>query len=201
MLDRFFATLSRRALATGSIAFGILFILLANPPRTVCDSQYEEFQKRQIGQLTLDPKLKIKPSKTAFHLAVEQCRFSNDIGGCLEFFNILKSVLRDLDVTNENCYSDVGGRNEVKDTLWVSLELITRIAWGEAAPRNYQESAGWLDSTNVALFCDLKETMNRFYGKEKLNSFSRDLLPKLPGGSQIKFSDAWPRSILSKGCR
>ncbi|MDZ4660634.1 MAG: hypothetical protein SGJ18_03350 [Pseudomonadota bacterium] len=201
MLDRFFATLSRRALATSAIAFGILFILVANPPRTACDSQYEEFQKDQVGRLTIDSKLTVKPSKTTFHLAVEQCRFSNNIGGCLEFFSILKTVLRELDATTQKCFADMGGRNEVKDTLWVSFELITRLAWGEAPPRSYREAVGWLDTPNIAIFCELKEVMSQFYGPERMAAFSRDLIPKLPGGSGLRFTDAWPRSILSKGCR
>jgi hypothetical protein len=201
MLDRFFATLSRRALATGAIGFGILFILVANPPRTVCDSQYEEFQKDQVGRLTINPKLTVKPSKTTFHLAVEQCRFSNNMGGCLEFFEHLKIVLRDLSTTTEKCYADMGGRNEVKDTLWLSFELITRLAWGEAPPRTYRDSSGWLDTPNIAIFCELKGVMMKFYGSERLNAFSRDLIPRLPGASGMKFSEAWPRSVLSKGCR
>ncbi len=201
MLDRFFATLSRRSLAVGAITIGIILIFLFSPPVTVCDSQYDQFKTKQIGKIFFDPKPKVKPSKTAFHLSVEQCRFSNNVGGCLDFFNHVKSLTNDLDTVSTKCFGDIGSRVELKDALWVSVELMTRLAWGETPPRSYKESSGWLETPNILIYCELKKILVQFYGPEKLNEFARTLIPQLPGGNRMPFSEAWPKTILSMGCR
>ncbi len=201
MLDQFLATLPRRVIAVAVIGLGIMFIVFSNPPKTVCDSQYEHFVDAQKNVLFIDQKRKLKPNKTYFEINFDKCKTSNNAGGCFEFFQLLKETLRDLQDTPQTCYSDMGSRSIVKSTLWQSLELITRIAWGEKPPASYREANGWLESPNLVVFCQLKETIQNFYGKPRYTEFAKRVLPELPGAQAFPFEKAWTLSVLAASCQ
>ncbi len=198
---QFLANLSRGMLAFIVITVGILLIIFANPPPTVCDSQYEHFEEKTKGILFIDKKLKVKPTKTKFVLAFEKCRAENSVGGCYELFVLLKDILLELDNTPENCYANFGSRPVIRETLNKSLELTTRLAWGNKAPVNYREAGGWFDTPNLVVYCELKDKYTKFYGKGALSTFARKLVPELPDAQKMKFDVAWPLSLLAYNCQ
>ncbi len=195
------ANLSRGMLAFIIISVGIFLIVASNPPPTVCDSQYEHFETKTKGILFIDKKLKVKPTKTKFVLSFERCRAENSIGGCYEFFVLLKDILLELNNTPETCYSDFGGRAVIKETLTNSMELATRLAWGAKPPSNYREAPGWFETPNLVIFCDLKEKYTQFYGKNALPNYAKKLIPQLPGAGGMSFNSAWPLSMLAFNCQ
>ena len=202
-MDQFIASLSRSTLALIAITAGILVILISNPLPTVCDSQYEHFEDKIRSILFIDRKMKVKPTQTRFAISFDNCRNSNNAGGCYDFFVNLKDVLRELDNTPPQCYADFGERTVIKETLWKSMELITRLAWGERIPASFQAAGGWLDNSNLAIVCELKDTITKFYsygGKNPIANFARKTVPVLPGAAQIPFDRAWPLTILAKSC-
>lgn len=195
------ANLSRGMLAFIAITVGILLIIVANPPPTVCDSQYEHFEEKTRSILFIDRKLKVKPTKTRFVIAFENCRAENSVGGCYELFVLLKDILLELDNTPEACYSDFGSRPVIKETLIKSLELTTRLAWGNKPPLNYREAGGWFDTPNLVVFCDLKDTYAKFYGRNSISTFARKLVPQLPEAKNMRFDVAWPLTLLAYNCQ
>ena len=50
-MDELLAKTSRTVIVAGALTIGILFIILNDPPRDVCDAQIERFKKSQAGFL------------------------------------------------------------------------------------------------------------------------------------------------------
>lgn len=193
------AQLSKTALAILLIAGGVLAIVIFNPPVTVCDAQKEAFKESQKKFLYLDEKQKaVKKTKYADMYAL--CKSTNTPGGCYELFRDLKHMISDLKNVPRECGSAVGEMTEVKKAIWESAELLVRIAWGFKPPQTYYEKFSWLDSADMALFCQLKDTAENLYGANSWTNFRERMFNELPGAKELPRNQVWENMILSVNC-
>ncbi|MCB0385227.1 MAG: hypothetical protein KDD43_07525 [Bdellovibrionales bacterium] len=199
MLDRFLANLPKNILATLLIGGGIFLIILLNPPHTVCDSQMDLFRESQKGFVFLDPKDKTIET-TDYELLTRQCKVSNSPGGCYELFARLKALVRDLESVPKECKGKAGSDNRVRKTLWESMDLLVRLAWGEKPPTSYYEKFGWLEPPDLLLYCNLKRTTVAIYGKPAWEQFREGLFKSLPGITGLQRTVAWEHMLLSINC-
>jgi len=184
------------AFLTLVLALGLIFIL--RKPHSVCDSQAEIFKTNQTPFLYLDPK---GTSKTRdFVKFIDFCKLSNSPGGCLEFFDGMKRLYSDLIDVPSGCTPVLIDSPEVKEALFAGLELIVRLAWGEKPPSSNLERNGWLDLSQVAVFCNFKKMMIEQLGSDVWSSFVEKQMSNLPGASLLPRNDVWGRSLLSDPC-
>lgn len=191
-------------LPRGLLAFlvlfgGILFIIFADPPKSVCDAQIELFKKNQQSFLYKDPNSKVEKT-TKFERLFEHCKITNSPGGCLELFQLTKRMLDDLNAVPSECRSTVASQTEVRRAILYASELLVRLAWGERPPQTYSQKFGWLDVADVSLFCRLKDRQTDYFGQNSWNNLREKLLKELPGVNTISRSQAWDLSILSENC-
>lgn len=191
-------------LPKGLLAFivlcgGILFIIFADPPKSVCDAQIELFKRNQQNLLYKDPDSKVEKT-TKFELLFEHCKGTNSPGGCLELFQLTKRMLDDLSAVPSECRSTVASLSEVRKAIFYMSELLVRLAWGEKPPQTYSQKFGWLDVADVSLFCRLKERLSDYFGQSSWNNLREKLLKELPGANGISRAQAWDLSILSENC-
>lgn len=196
---QFLLSLPKAVLVFLALFVSLMVLLVVQPPHTACQSQLEVFRQGQTGFLYLDKKLKYK-TKTGYERAVELCKYGNSPGGCLDFFNGLKRVQRDLEFVPSECASQVLDVDSVRKTLWDSAELIVQLAWGSRAPASYFERVGWYDSYHLAVFCDLKRLLINRYGQQRWTSFIDTQLKSLPQASTLSRNESWQRSVLSFPC-
>ena len=74
-------------------------------------------------------------------------------------------------------------------------------AWGTQPPASYVEKQGWLDTSDVALFCQLRGHIELYYGTSDWESYRDRLFTELPGAKNLPRKDTWEKMLLSTDCR
>jgi hypothetical protein len=198
-VDKLFAIFPKNVLAFLLIAGGILFIVLSQPPHSVCDSQMEVVNRNQLHFLFKDPKSKaIKTTK--YETLRDHCKLTNNPGGCYELFQELKTMVYDLRTLSSECSAAISGTSEYKRALWDSAEMMVRLAWGEKPPSSYSSKLGWLEVADVSLFCRMRELLVAFYGDSAWESFRERLMKDLPGARELNRNQVWELSLFSENC-
>ncbi len=198
-MDRILSIIPRNMVAFVAIVAGILFLVLSDPPHTLCDSQLEVLRESQKFFLYTDPKQpKIKTTK--FERLRDRCKLTNDQGGCYELFLELKKMLYDFNTVSNDCGSSAGSVSEYKRALWESTELLIRLAWGEKPPEAYHSKFGWLDKADMSLYCNLKDKIQSWYGEASWSTFREKMMRELPGAKDMARNLVWDMSLFSENC-
>ena len=222
-MDKFLSLFPKNVLAFLLIAGGILFIVLSQPPHSVCDSQMAVVDKNQARFLFRDPKMKkVNPAEvkkaielcheskdpdscydiylTRYERLTEFCKATNTPGGCYELFTELKRLVRDLATLSSECSTAIGGTSEYKTALMGSVELMVRLGWGENPPSSYSAKLGWLEASDLSLFCRLHERITALYGESTWESFREKMMLALPGAKDLARNQVWDLSLFSENC-
>lgn len=195
------ATASKTTLALGSIFIGIVFIILSDPPRTLCDTQIDFFKSQQSGILFKSTDAKEKTAKVPLNKMMGYCKAGNGPGACYETFATIKKVLSNLKDIPLECSEQVANVEEITKMLWSTVDFMVTTSWGSKPPDSYLERAGWFDTADLALFCQLKEQITNILGQSKWDVFQERLLQSLPEANTLKRNVVWQKSILSEDCR
>ncbi len=198
-MDRLLTLIPRNLIAFVAIVAGILFVVLSDPPHSVCDSQLEVLRESQKHFLYRDPK-QAKILTTKYERMRNHCKLTNDPGGCYELFLEMKRLLNDFNTVSGDCGSAAGSVAEHKKALWETVELLVRFAWGEKAPEAYHAKFGWLDKADMSLFCNLKSKIVSFYGEPAWASFREKMMRELPGAKDAARNHVWDMSLFSENC-
>lgn len=179
---------------------GLFLIFLFNPPHSKCDSQFELFKKHQTPFLFLDPQ-KPNMTKTQLEKSMEECRKSNNSGGCYPFFEGVQKMVNDLKIITGDCGDDVKSRSEVQSAVWKSMTFIFELAWGTKPPKSQYENISWFDHLNIAIYCDLRTYIMNNYNKEKWEDFRENILTSLPGSTDLGRDKTWKLSLFTVSCK
>ena len=203
MLEQYLARLPKSVLGLIGIIGGLALLLVWDPPKTVCDIQLEIFKKSQNGFLYQQlkegssSKLKIKPQ---VERQIAKCAYANSMGGCFEYFNHLKKLNRDLRSIPRECSGQIQSEQQVKKYMFISLQLMIELAWGDRPPISYSSRNGWFQWAEVALFCETKKQFLRLFGQTRWKALRKEMLGKLPGAKNLSRNAIWGRSIMSTAC-
>lgn len=198
-MDQIMSLIPKWLLAVLVIGGGIVAIILYDPPHTVCESQLDVFrdaQKRFLFQY----KVKKKTEVPKYRMLVDQCKMTNDPGGCYELFQETRMMLNDLKSVPTECMPKAGEIREVKTALWEVTELMLRLAWGEKPPNAYREKFHWLDTADVSLYCGLKQAVIASYGDNAWDAFRVKISRSLPGADKLSDNDVWQKTLFSENC-
>lgn len=199
-MDKWLAQFSKTTIAFCAIVGGILFIVLSDPPHTVCQSQIEVLKESQKHFLYKDPPKSKVIKTTKYTTQYNRCEGSKSPGGCYEFFQSIKVLLDDLQTVPSDCGAAVGEVSEVRKALWSTVELLVRLAWGEKPPAAYHAKFGWLDNADINLFCKLKVRITQMYGESSWNNFRERMMADLPGAKDLNRNQVWEMALLSENC-
>jgi hypothetical protein len=179
-MENFINSLPKHILALIVIIVGIIVFFLISPPHTVCDTQEEVFKERQVGNIFPTP---IKKNKIPAILgrAKEACQLGNSAGACYEYLMALKNLADGLNNSASECVSRLYEISEVKSAMNDGIEVIARLAWGGAPPERPEQRFGWLQESEIAVFCRLKKAYVRANGEENWFGLKNRIFPKLPG--------------------
>lgn len=198
-MDQFLSTLPKSVIAFGAILIGFVFIVLNDPPKTVCDSQLELFREAQKSFLYPQKGSGLERPALIKEL-VEVCQHDNSPGGCFELFVRLKKLAVDLNNIPRQCSEKASAEPEISRWLWRSLKLMAQMAWGERAPASYSDKHGWFDGSDVALYCDLKKNAERLFGQEAFASWREGVIHELPQSDRLTREQLWSKTLFSTPC-
>jgi hypothetical protein len=198
-LDEVLAKLSKRTIVTLALIGGVAFIVISDPPHTLCDSQLEAFTKSQKGFLLINPD---RPGEKTplFKRLVEQCKAANSPGGCYELFLQMRGMLAKSKTVSVKCTKQLGETALFKNTVLGVAGLMMKLAWGDKPPLSYYEKFGWLDNADIALFCELKTRAGNTIGGQVWNDFVSTTMVALPGAETMNRDKIWGLSLASANC-
>lgn len=180
MLDRIPRSLLVFAVLLGGIA--LLFVL--RKPHSVCENQLELLKEAQAGQI-YPRKVKTAQRAPLFPRLMDNCKIGNSPGACYELFTSLRKLLRDLNSASQECQGPLGEEPEIKSALVKGTELVVRLAWGSKPPEPGLTKFGWLETSDLSLYCQLKTMHLRMYGQEGWEEFRQKTQNKLPGEAEL----------------
>ena len=156
------------------------FFFIFSPPHTVCDTEEAAFREKLIGQIfpTIVKKNRIPPVLVR---TKETCQLGNSPGSCYEYFMVLKKVMDGVGKATTGCSSQLFNINEVKATLNDGVEMMVRLAWGIKPPEPNLDRFGWLQESELAIFCRMKNVYIRAAGEEGWDQLRQKIFTKLPG--------------------
>lgn len=150
---------------------------------------------------------------------IEICKTGNSPGGCYELFKTLRKVTRELSNFPPECSEDLTAIGEVQRSIREGIALMAQIAWGESPPDSPEVRFRWFEPADLALFCQLRDTYVRIYGKEEYDQFRMNIVGRLPGEAPafsegkcvncefrkratqvMSAEEVWKRSVFSTPC-
>ena len=183
-----------------AIVIGFIVIVLANPPKTLCDSQLEVFQQSQKSFLFSGQKKSVRQT-ARIQKYVELCRENAGPGGCLELLQGLRKMVADLDNVPRTCSEQIADIEEINYALQNGLQLMIQVAWGSKPPLSIGQRQGWFEVGDVGLFCRLKNIFIEIHGKERWEAIRNATLKTLPGSEALTQKTAtYQLSLASVQC-
>lgn len=158
---------------------GILLIFLLQEPHSICHTQMEAFREAQQGNL-YPKKIGKTTAPALLNRTLEACQLGASAGACFEFFAVLRRTLKDLRNFPDQCGAETLKQPEIHKALSQGVELLVRFAWGESPPKDLASKFSWLESTDLALFCGIRDQWVRLDGKDSWDQLRELISAKLP---------------------
>lgn len=167
------------------VGVGLLFVL--QPQHSICQTEATSFQANQAGNL-YPRKEKKKEFPPVIRRAREQCMIGNSVGACMDYFQALRRILDDLDHLNlQQCASYLNRVPELEAAVAGGLGLMIRLAWGDDPPPPTEGRFGFMEASEIQLFCRLRDFHQAIWGRDSWQKIADGAHSKLPGVAR-KFS-------------
>lgn len=202
-MQNFFKTLPPAVLAILVLAGAIVLFIVSNPMHTLCDTQAEVLQQAQTGALFPQP-TQVRDEKGKHNetlpprivAAKQKCQVGNSAGACYEYFTILKQLAVDIGKVSTECFAQMFELPNVQRALTDGVEVMARIAWGSEPPALWWNRSGWLQESELAVYCRIKNIYIRTKGQEEWENLRRAIFAKLPGEAPVVKTD--PNEIVKE---
>lgn len=186
----------------------VLLLFTLNPPHTICDTQEQTLRENLIG-VVYPLKVKKNTMPPRITQATVDCENARSSGGCYEYFNILKTVAKQIDGAHSECRAQLYKVKEVQATLRRGVENMALLAWGSRPPESSAARFGWLQESELAIFCQLKSSHIKAMGEDSWNQWRLETNRKYPteGGEdapkavdRMSEQEIWSKSLFSVHC-
>lgn len=218
-MESFFTSLPKPVLAILAIVAALIFFMINDPPHTVCDVQANNLKEELKGQVfsttTEDKKHKLP---AIIGRTQEACQLGNSAGSCFEYFSILKKMARDIQSYSSECRTELASIPEIRTAINEGVILMAKMAWGSRPPEPGFTRFGWLQDSELVLFCQLKNVYTLSFGNEAWNELRLKIYQELPGEAPLNLAnnpslgeapkaiatlgdkEMWARTIFSLRC-
>lgn len=181
------------------ISGAIVFILLDDPPHTLCETQIQHFKVLQIRGLYRNPR-DVHKEKSRLRRSYNLCLKEQAPGVCYEYFAILKKLLKDFNVLTDKCIPLIYSTPEVQSALNQALTLMTALAWREDVLTGQVSKYNWLNRSDLFLFCEVQRKYIMYYGQQNYKNLENQILSLLPMKTKVSRDTLLRRTILSESC-
>jgi hypothetical protein len=171
------------------LVLGLGVIMYFNPPHTPCRAEVEIFKQG------------IKPYLKPYKKNLSLCKDRPEPGGCVPVFETIGKLEGKVKEVGLSCRDELKKQSEVHAFVLQAMELFVKVAWGSQPPPSNLYRNGWLESSQVVLYCRLRQHLEGLYGEDEWLEFVNARLADLPGADGLNRDDAWNRSLMSDPCR
>jgi hypothetical protein len=195
---------------------GFVFLLYTmNPPHSICDTEAETVKENLVGVL-YPQKIKKNTIPPRLPEVMRSCEYGRSAGGCYEYFELLKFVAKQLDGAAPECRSQVFEVPQMKKVIEDGVQNMALLAWGQGPPATPNERFGWLQESELAVFCYLRDVYVKVLGESGWSALRSHVYKKYPAGTvgTDKFEDEkvpkaienmpenqiWQKSIFAIRC-
>ena len=186
------------ALILGALLAG--FLLLFEPPATICSTQLDVLKGSQRGFLYQQGTTKA-PLPPEFEVEFSKCAEVAGMGGCFALFDGLKRLMREVQPLRAECQQQAVRSPEIRKALEKSYTLMAHLAWGGQVPSRTEDRTNWFERGDLHLFCQLDRYLRVGRGDEGLGRLQREIMDTLPGAVNVSAEEVWAKSILSYNCQ
>ncbi|MBY0384740.1 hypothetical protein K2X05_06235 [bacterium] len=211
-MDQFFASIPKIIIGPMVVILVILYFVYDDPPKTVCDLQFEVFKQENENYLYGYSKKGVKYSPE-YQQELAHCQQQNSPGACFAWKEGIKRTIHSSrNIPNECNAEKMSGLRKLKqfaggpDAMsafkqWMTISLYTfsQISWNESTVVRKGLYA-WLDEEDMLLYCRLKNEYIRLYGLAAYTQVQNSLHAQLIKLKKLPAKDAWERTILSYRC-
>lgn len=194
----FLNQLPKNILILLSLVGGVLFILYADPPVTICRSVKADFLESQKGFLFVRKETGDFKKESLYERLYKLCKDRKNPGSCYQLFYNTKSLLLSLNSDGISCIPEIP---KLKDFLQKNIQLMAKIAWGPAPPSSVQLKSSWMQESDFNLFCRLVETYEQAFGLNSKKKLINQTLVSLPGYDSVDSLKAYNLSLFSIDCK
>lgn len=178
-LDDLLLKLPKSTTALIVLLAGIVFIVLSNPPHSICDTEREGVLESLKGPL-FATKDKKRTLPALLNRTKSACETGVSSGACFEYFGVLKKIAKAVKSASGECQTEIFETPEIKMSLEKGIELMALMAWGEKAPETQANRTGWFNEGELIEFCQLKDAYIAAAGEEAWVEFRKNVYKKYP---------------------
>lgn len=143
----------------GVILCGAIYYFMTDQPiYSPCDAQVKEFYRGQstnLGRLT--------PARRS-------CISSLRGFGCMKYFEIFESAVRDFNKLEKKCLQQLSTDTFIYQAFSQYLRTMAMLAWGDRPPGSQFEKVGELSPMQLKTFCDARQFFRLFYSDPQWNA-------------------------------
>lgn len=216
-MENFFNSLPKPLLALLVLVGALVFFMLNDPPKTICDVQKDNMTEDLKGKV-FPIIVKKKTIPPILDRAQQDCQDGNSTGSCLEYFEILRTIAKGIHNSSSDCREDVLSMDGVKPALTTGVILMAKMAWGSHPPEPDASRFGWFQESELKLFCELRDAYTAALGDEAWGQLRQSIYNNLPGEAPknvktanvtdqvpravttLSDKDMWTRSLFSLRC-
>lgn len=180
------------------VILGILYFYFQDPPSSICDIQFEIFKKENEKYLYGYTKNAIQVP-AIYKKDIETCRNSNSIGGCYDWNEGLKKMIKASRTIPESCRDRLDELDPLLKYYSSSLRVYSQISWNDSEIVRLQ-LFHWLDREDLIVFCRLKAEYERLLGVPAYKALELGLFDELVKLKKLPRPEVWKRTILSYQC-
>ena len=198
-MKKWIESLPKFVLGPLAVLVSILYFTVQDPPKTICDTQFEIFKKEEAKYIFPYKKGEIDIS-AGIKKDIESCRLGNSPGACYDWLEGLKKLIHLTRNIPATCAGRIGDLAPLSDWLDQSVFLFSQISWNST---NVIRDGlnNWLEDEEVIRYCQLKNEYIRLRGDPAWQTLQAGLLEELIKIKKMDRKRAWERTILSHHCR
>lgn len=183
------------------VIIAIIYFTLQDPPKTICDTQFETFRsEKDVEKYYFGyEKNKIK-IPAGIQQDIDSCQKSNSPGACYDWMEGIKKLI----TYTKNIPAQCGERFDEIEPIgkWFaqSVFIYSQISWNNTTSVR-DGLFNWLDDDDQAIFCRLKVEYIRLFGAEAWKTQENKNVQELMRLKKMDQKRVRERTILSHRCR
>lgn len=174
-----------------AIVVAIFVVILYKPPYEFCESQRKMLIKSQA---------KFLANKNYYDVFLKNCLAGNSRGACEPYFGGFDKLIKDLEMVEPHCKSQVASGARTKTALIHFLIYVPQLAWGAQGPPSVYTRASWLESRHLNIFCRVKTAYKSVYGEAAYKAVEKKALSLLPDEKKLSEERKKERSLFATPC-
>jgi len=183
-----------------AVMIGLLYFTQQDPPKSICDIQFEIFkEEKSIKKYVYSYEKKNIAITEGIQHDVERCEKTNSPGGCFDWMEGVKKIIHVTHNIPMQCRDRLEELDPLKSWLDRSIFIFSQVSWNESTIVR-KGLFNWLEQDDIYLFCRLKSEYTRLFGAEAYRQQEAANLKMLQNLKKLPVKDVWPRTVLSFRC-